>query len=346
MKINAIQVPGMVAAHADYLRGTAYETYAQGYIESRWYDVNTDKNKNANPLLGKQWCDAEIYCMKLARLFHITEPMFAVSRLLGEKLSPEETWSLDALPSPYGVIVFQKSIYSLDVWGAQTSYGVVSWSRAFENEAGGPGTLFNFYSDIMDMSDYYNVVLQSKGQTGHECGRWLWDHSIFVRDGESVTNRIKEEILEQAAEKYRTTHAQESVLPEEIAASIRTDHPFNHANEVLRTLFSAFSLMGETRMVDQEELTDRKLARRLQHKKHRPSPMVTVIQLRRPDHYGYHEADSGTWLTYRSWTAAHRRRVHYGPRGEQVKWIWINSYLRGPADAEIKVKARVTTLAK
>jgi hypothetical protein len=282
----------------------------------------------------------------MARLFHVTEPMFAVSKLLSEKLDASEVWSLDALPAPYGVLVFETSIYTLDVWEAQTSYAAVIWNRTSRNH-GQVGTLYNLYSDLDDVADYYNLILNtSASEIKRDCGRWLWDHSMFVADGESVVEGYPLEKQESDAREYRETHEQESVLPEEIAASIRSNHPFRNANEVVKALYAAFTLMGETRMVDQNDLTDKKLARRNQHKKNRPAAMVTVIQLRRPDHYGYYEKDTGTWLTYRSWTSAHRRRVHYGPGRKEVKWIWINSYLRGPNDAPIRHVDRVNTLAR
>jgi hypothetical protein len=140
VKTAPIQVPAMVLAHQDYLRGSKYREFAGSFIRSAWAkspDREWTRGITGGPnaldiaaaMQGERWCNDEANLLNIADLYHISESMLEVCKHAAEKLDDLERWGPEALPSMHGVLVFEKPLYVEDVWGRLTGYHAATWTR-------------------------------------------------------------------------------------------------------------------------------------------------------------------------------------------------------------------------
>lgn len=348
LRIPATQVPAMVGAHQDFLRGNTYQQFA-GKFFYRALQLAREKNPHAAKVTqeeadeyGMFWCEEERARLNISQLFHITESMTEVAKFAAEKLDEDAAITVDILPSRCGVLVFERPIHMLDAWLHQMGVCAVTWYVDAHGEI-----CFQHYSDIEDPEDAYNKTLRlaKSVAVSRALGRWSLAHVG------GNPNRLGEWIDNDSPEmrQYRETHI-DAALADDLElglepggdkALIGTVPMFANFTAILLAIFS---LMDQT-IVQLSEETDRRLARRWKGKR-RPPTAVTVIALRRKEYHGYHEKGTGTWLTYRSVTRGHWRQQPYGPGRQAVKRIWINPYIRGGEDLPFYQPPRVSTLAR
>jgi hypothetical protein len=363
---DAKQVPALVAAHQDCLRTPMYRAYSRTMhrldLETAFEFVDHDRpesekeesRKNAEAV-ADLWLEQQIDLLNIATLFHVTEPMMAVTMAAAEKLDGDgehDRWSEEALPARNGFLVFERPLYILDARGVQTGVSALSWHvYHVTNLADGHryNIEFAFYADASDPADSYGRVV-SENPGIHALGRW---HLVMAgavpigsRLGPLDYNLARINLARLDAVIDQVGPSDEQYVGELIkiagieVADPLVAYPVVQLN-LYRYLFACFALMQTTTTV-LEDLTDKRLARRTRNR-HRPPPMVTVISLRHPENYGAYEEGTGRWLTYRSLTRAHWRRVH---TRDGIKRVWVLAYWRGPQDAPVWQPKRVTTLRR
>jgi hypothetical protein len=372
-----MQVPAMVAAHQSYLQTPNYRGYAGGIIHldietlrhfrkvngrssrTDYDDIDLDLVRKHADQYGDDWCTKEVNALNIATLFHVSEPMLAMASVAARKLSEEhDRWTVEDLPSRTGFMVFERPFYYLDARGVQSGLSAVSW-RVYDETLPHRGhrsnVEVNMYALASDPADAYSVQLRADASPAaaealRALGIWHlttmiampFDVSIgpmvyetpMVEDLDAVMDAVNEVT---GAPRSGVT-MDPSIL--ELTADPLVAYPVEVTN-IGRLLYAVFWLMTQS-VADLDEWTDKKLARR-NRTKTRPLPMVTIIRLRHADRYGAREEGTGRWLTYRSVTRAHARRVH---TKEGVKRVWISAYWRGPEDGPIHQPKRVTTLVR
>lgn len=381
---DARQVPSLVAAHQDYLRGLEYQEYAARYLRSAWEKSDERFKKlsmeagfeldKAVEKMGREWCSDEHDLLNIARLFHVSESMTEVAKHAARQLDDNELWNFSALPSPAGVLVFEKPLRVEDVWGKALAFSAVTWhwrlgfygpapGRPTNRRVSGPlgdvndrAIQFNFYTDNTQPGDDYTPELlrlrrEEPNQWSENLGRWELSHMVAHFDGTKIgpfdLHAIDDDLYTEWRAKYREDHAAGRLADPAASAADQSETVGEYivsSVNVPRILFSIFALMDQT-ITDVSDYTDRQYARRTRNKR-KPPPVVTIIRLRHAKAHGTYEEGTGNWLTYRSVTAGHWRWQPYGPGRSEVKRIWINPYIRGPEDAPFHQPKRVATLVR
>ena len=101
---TARQVPALVAAHADYLRGSAYHTYMANFLESMASTGNqtVDLHGQDADVAGAYWCGREVDLLRISHLFHVSESMTAVATVAAMQMHDTDDWNREAIPANTG----------------------------------------------------------------------------------------------------------------------------------------------------------------------------------------------------------------------------------------------------
>jgi hypothetical protein len=371
--ISAKSVPALVHAHQEALGSLAYRAYAKGMQRldletalefderaSRLDERERTYLRELTEAAGDEWTRREADSLNIAALFHVTEPMAGVAMAFAAKLDEErDVWTEEHLPARTGFLVFERPVYYLDARGVQSGIAAVSW-RIWDKETSLPFTLTGarhgerrwnielaYYADAEDKGDAYGQVIAKEEGYGM-LGRLHYVIGAACPIGSSIgPYRFAATYDVERLDKAMLSDGRDGPLPPMLkAGDVDVEDPLV-AYELVqlnfhRLMFAIFALM-QTSAAELEEFTDKRIARRTRNRSHRPPPMVTIITLRHAEQYGARDHETGRWLTYRSWTRAHPRRVH---TRDGVKWVWINRYVRGPEGAPWHQPVRVTTLAR
>lgn len=343
---TAKQVPALVLAHQDYLRGQGYHQYASRFFDSiagAHTDSHTSRDsftKEQRHLAGDRWATLTADILNVSRLFHVSDSMAEVAKIAAERLSPDETWQMELLPSLHGVLVFEKPVELMDVWSRLVTVTALQWTTDVKSKF----LSLSYYTDVTTPQDHYNQILAMKGDldvTRRLTGLWALSHVEGIPFGTRLGSFFTEDdkqVIEYKAKHKDTT---EPELVDRLEPVIPGKRPI--FGNISNLLFGIFALMDQTITSISEE-TDKRMARMVNKRRNQPPPMVTVIQLRRKENHGYHEEGTGRWLNYRSMVSMHFRRQHY--KDGSVRRILINTYIRGPEDAPFYQPKRVNTLAR
>lgn len=340
---TAKEVPALVAAHQEALRGVDYHLYTKSFFDSvsskhigmqdmtKWVNASEEAQWNT----ARNWCNDHADMLNLANLYHVTESMTEVSKIAAMTLPKNEKWGPDILPYRCGVLVFEKPVQLLDVWNRIVTIAAVIWYRV------DGGVSFTEYTDITTAEDHYNQLMSHQGTLSGKMGRWSICHVERFVDGSVLAPWLSAKDMTDYTMQTEVSDAwPKDFTPKTVAFPGETPVFGNISN----VCFAIFALMEQSIAVLSEE-TDKRLARRNRNKK-RPLPMVVVIKLRRESKHGYREPGTGTWLNYRTIVSGHWKRQHYGPGGENVKRIYVNDYPRGDPDLPLWIPQRVHTLSR
>lgn len=342
---TAKQVPALVLAHQDFLRGYGYQEYAGNFFSSlmgRHMDgasVRDKFTKQEHVQAGISWCQWSADLLNISQLFHVSESMAEVAKIAAEHLSEDEVWTMEILPARNGVLVFEQPLEMSDVWNRIVTISAVQWTVT-DNLLS-----LSQYSDVSTQVDHYNQIMQAQGileKSRRMTGTWSLAHVESIKFGKKLGGFFTEDDPEVQA--YRNTH-QDTTDPKfttDLLPATPGKRPL--FGNLSNLLFSIWALMDQT-ITDLSEETDKRLAR-MSVKRKRPPPMVTVIQLRRKESHGYHEEGTGRWLNYCSMTRGHWRRQPYGPGRAMVRRIWVNPYIRGDPSLPFHQPRRVSTLSR
>ena len=141
--VSAKDVPALVAAHQDYLRGARYASFAGSFMRSmfaksdddpKYQKITRDMGTTMADVarnVGVRWCQDEREKLFDVDLYHVTGSMVEVAKYAAEKMDSIEQWNAEALPSMSGFLVFEKPLRHTDVWadrsGWRRSPGNVRW---------------------------------------------------------------------------------------------------------------------------------------------------------------------------------------------------------------------------
>lgn len=315
-----------------------YMRYLDGVLTS-W--EKTDHHRG-NVRDGREFSSLLANMLNITPLYHVTESMAAVSRHAAEKLEEDQLWLPDNWPSLEGLIFFEKPLLLVDIWNRPVSIGAMLWYSTLNPTTKRPGVSTVLFADADDERDYYNRALDvDRPGWRSDIGRFQVFESSWMPYGVTV-GTWETDYAVDTVQDYQRSNRVPTKLDPDSAPPVPFGTPIT--TNLGRICYAIFELMGQ-KIGHTEEYTDRRLARRNRNKK-RPPAVVTVIQLRRREQYGYHEECTGTWLTYQSITRGHWRWQPYGPNRSQVKRIYIHPYVRGPENAPFFQPKRVATLAR
>jgi hypothetical protein len=233
--VSAKDVPALVAAHQDYLRGARYASFAGSFMRSMYAKtINGDTYEEAAKLtgttmadvargVGVRFCRDEHEMLYDVPLYHVTDSMVEVAKYAAEKLDDLDRWEDQTLPSMTGFLVFEKPLRLTDVWGRPMGVAAVSWRREVDpkgrasyvshetDELGDDRmvTTLMFYSDTGDMQDFYSREIAADPST-HESDSYLGRWAPMHYDGFPDGMRIGPFTMEASAEKmqeYRRRNA-------------------------------------------------------------------------------------------------------------------------------------------
>jgi hypothetical protein len=242
--------------------------------------------------------------------------------------------------------VFERPLYFLDMREVQTALGAFSW-HVYQRTDGEATIEFTLFAPSDDPFDVYAQSGANRVNLGPFHFLSTGALTLATRIGPMLLIHEAKEVLDEVMHRADPDYSpDQTVMIDAFNYEPTTplvDYPIDTIN-VHRVMYAIFMLMGQT-IVDVSQWNDKRLARRIKNRNHRPPPMVTVIKLRRPDLIGAIDPQDGVWkMNYRTWVRAHWRRQHYADG--TTRKIWIHTYLRGPDDAPLHTPDRVTTLMR
>ncbi|MEU1273039.1 hypothetical protein [Streptomyces sp. NPDC005799] len=246
-----------------------------------------------------------------ADLYWIDAHMAELAMTAAESL-PEFTLMPEDLPSPHGLMVFEKPVYTYIEDGRQTHLTAVAWGPFnYENFPYG-GTWISWYSDReTNLEAEANV-----GSLGNTEKR-------IMRAALPALSYDQEEVypFSPAPLPARTSRGQEA-QPFSLDGRYRT-------SELLRVSW----LLMQQPLADVSEVEPDRAARKRLRRAGREPAMVRIIGLRRPksstDHGNSDREYHHQWVVRGHW------RQQWHPKREVHRPVWIAPHIKGPEGAPL-----------
>ncbi len=246
-----------------------------------------------------------------ADLYWIDAHMTELAMTAAESL-PEFTLMPEDLPSPHGLMVFEKPVYTYTQDGRQTHLNAVAWGPFnFEKFPHG-GTWVSWYSDRET-----NLEADANaGSLGHNEKR-------LMRAALPALSYDQEEVYPFSPSPLPalTTRGKEA-QPFSLDGRYRT-------SELLRV---AWLLMQQPLAEITEVDPDRAARKRLRRAGREPA-MVRVIGLRRPKPSGDHGHSDREY--HHQWIVRGHWRNHWHPKRQVHRPVWIAPHIKGPEGAPL-----------
>lgn len=278
-------------------------------------------------LPANQWNPAVQRAALLASdTYLVTDEMSAVCRQAGYALA-ELRVTRAMLPSEHGFVVFNDNAFdheTLPAVMATPPAGTYAWRT--DVHAGLPGVWVNSYVDLRDRMQF---IRQYKPEEYAKLETDGWDPA---------------QLLERALSPYRAPLEPCDLVFVPFDEGIDWAAPVHeHATYTsMQILAAAWLLMDQPITVTEQPPLQRAFTRRAERAG--LSTDITVVLLRRPRSQSDGDGTSGRHYHSRWIVQGHWRRI---PTPDQPHRItWVHGHVKGPADAPLVVRDRVTVLSR
>jgi hypothetical protein len=307
MSIRPMDLPEIRARVAWWIgdKGpTLYEQYlSRGMIG--WGDFGPA----ATPEMAQALTSQEVHRLLRAELFwvdeHMTDLVLAAAPSIPEFfLQPED------LPSPYGMIVFEKPLRissSPDEYDDKVHTIAAVWGDATVAGSPHPGVWVSWYTDTA--RNYEHV---DPRRVSADIG--------WVRLGLPPLSYDNESYIPFSDE------------PLGWAEPIANEHNDYRGVDLMMELRAAWILMQQPIATVSEAELDRSTRRRLERQKIEPKP-VRIITLRRPKSSSEHGESDREY--HHRWIVRGHWRQQWYPSREVHRPVWIAPHIKGPEDAPL-----------
>lgn len=307
--------------------------------------------------------------VRAAETYHVSADMVTLIEHAADKLSDDDQYSTRLPPTPAGFVVLDRPFSVLDVWGNEMLVHAVAWGPMHVISVRNPGdsaryrelgvierdmldrdgnkvseaTMFVMFNDIDRRPDFYSTRILSeigarryRERFGHLSliGAELLKEDIKIgprlTDPRSLPKRFQDDI------KLRSDQWN--------VGGVAGPQPFTNS---FRLMVAMFELMNQTVTTTECRRASKTTGRRAA-REGMESTDVTVVTLRRrgiadPDRVmETHDVRWGhRWVVDGHW---HRYRV--GPGRQEVRRMWVDSYVKGPDDKPLVVKKKIYDLRR
>lgn len=317
--------------HADLKMKISDKRYFTAMTYQLILDLTRSEEKRSGPLLdqyvatGEQYVKAAKYGLDEAETFFVAADMCDLVAHAAEVLDSSDIADMKLAPSKQGFVYFEKPIGITDVRGETLLVSAILWHPIMSPY----GYVSHMWNDEYRHPDY---VAQSRNNFESEevsrfVGRWGYIGVSYYKDGEPIGD--KEEL---ASEELMEWYEKEGLSAK----------PVTNTTRILHALW----LMMMQKLAAVERVRgDKRLLRRMSWM-NLPGE-VTVIQLRHVE-YQPREGESQVnwkhrWIVRGFW----RWQPFKNDAGEwDRKRIWIDPYMKGPADAPLKISQKVNALVR
>lgn len=268
--------------------------------------------------------------------YHVADDMTDLVVHTANQLADDARWQRRFLPTEVGFAYFSKPIRGTDVAGREAKIHAYLWGPA--NHDGRTGTAVYEFNDINDPDEVvFDIMREQDVDMDYlrSFGRLqLWHVDVFV-DGETMGPPT-------------------IVMPDEYAAAVveRGYVPSSVTNG--KRFFAAFiRLLNQTIVKISETKADRPAIKRAT-RRNIPS-LISTIQLRRVEYKGDTHSETSVEWSHQWIVRGHNAWRHCGedhplaePDGEGG-WrcfVYINPYIKGPADKPLHLSEKIYNLAR
>jgi len=286
----------------------------------------------------------------------MTEVVVAAARGLREL----DRFEIDSLPSPFGVVKFERPLPVQEMRGHTMLVHGLTWGPAFISNAPSDagrdpltidkshlrdGILFTLWNDIDVEPDHFSrksLELFGAGRMRRDIGRWFFVGAEVLPD-QMRLGPMEVNVGDRRWSAAANNHLRKTVLD---LGGERNVKPFTNTSRYVAALFE---LLGQTLVVRRCERPSAPVRARAHKARLHAADEVTVVTLRRrsqvadPDH---RQVDwSCRWVVGGA-SGGHWHRYRVGPGRGEVRRRWVMPYLKGPADKPLKTGTIVYNLER
>lgn len=314
--------------HADLKLKISDPKYSETMAYHLAYDLSKSLPMQADRLLAtsRSYVDDAKYAIGGAETFFVSADMCDLVAHAASVLDSSDVADMKFAPSKQGFVYFEKPIELIDIRGSKLLLNAVLW-HPVTSPFGHALHLWNDEYRYPDDAAAYRHIEETNADFLRCIGRWGYigtadyQHDKSIGDAESLPS-------EQIAEAY---------LKDGVEVS-----PMTNATRVVHALW--LMMMQKLTAVSRMR-GDKRLLRRMSWAG-LPGE-VTVIQLRHVE-YEPREGESLVQWKHRWVVRGYWRWQQY--KNEEGNWdrkrIWIDPYIKGPADAPLKVSRKVNALVR
>lgn len=269
--------------------------------------------------------ETQAQLMLLAEPIAIAEEMMELWEAAAKRFEPEPLTSDDLL-TQHGFIYLPKPLYLLDVKNKRVSMRALAWSpTSFVNEEGHVvqrGIAVYTYTDINDDDDYNVTLRELFRQAGRKTIPDLsLSHMTAWGFGDTYEDVVK------------------GLLGHDLYEGYKYEDAIRNVGDFWRQIQALFRLMQQ-KVTSHEQVANPRPTRRRAKRAGIEDKPVTVIRLRRAKRPrdSDHEPEDTNW-SHRWLVGGHWRNQWY-PSITLHRQIWINPYIKGPEDKELRIREK------
>lgn len=263
---------------------------------------------------------------KLAARYRVSADMVTMIEHAASQLENTDCFTQSLLPTPAGIVRFDRPLVLIDVRGNQMLIHAMTWGPALVKYPNGlkNTTLFSMWNDPTTQTDVYSqqAIEMFGAQPYYElCGRWSFIGSDIVKEGTRVGSRVID------------PHKHNLVAADDVDAAEFTN--------VFR-YFVAFLMLLKQKVVRQITETPTRGSRRRAQRAGIESTDVTTIDIRRSSPDEPSVGGTGTVEWSRRWVVrGHWRNAKVGKGRQEVERVWVTGHVKGPQDKPLIVSTKI-----
>lgn len=312
-------IAAMVAQHASQVEGVGYEL-----------EEAMQRSKFAPDILRST--------VKAAYPFKVTRDMCAMVRHAANMLDDTDQFDPSAAPTGCGIVYFEDPFRVEELRGRTMLLHWLAWGPAEVDLGSGPETVTMLWT-FNDSWAQPDQVQQEHQQT------LLAEHGRqYLEEVRHMTGRWATIAVDAPTNRMRVGPAQVTPGTEQARRVLSDgDQPHSTTN-ITRLVMATWMLMGQTVTHVADEQPDRAARRRAVRAK--LPQQVTVIRLRREQAPPAEPGESHVEWSHRWITRGHWRWQPYGHGRSERRRIWIDPYVKGPADKPLVQSEKVYSLER
>ena len=312
------------------------EPFQETFYKSSAFDWDDTGKREAERT--KQWPQVlrtTQLAVAQAEVYRVTPEMTHVIEAMAASMPGiEQIQRREEVASPCGLVFFERPLPVIDVRGERQLLHWLLWAPITIGEHNDAGWMLAGFNDISIEPD--QVMTRLFARNGYfdaaeyrgRMGRWSPMGVEFV----VVSQRVGPAVVQ--APSYTDPYADDPDVPPVIGSG--TNH--------VRYVVALWTLLTQ----DVTDLTQEHPRKRRRRTGIMPIPTperVTVVRLRHRNP-GHHEGPSPVLWSHRWLVRGHPRQQRYGPGRSQVRTIWIQPFVKGPADKPFVVTKKIYSLER
>lgn len=277
--------------------------------------------------------------IKAAYAYRVTEEMSDLVRRSADLLNEEDVIDIPLAPTGCGFVRFEKSLTLVDSRQKPMNVDWLSWGPASvrrPNGRMGSGVFISLWNDLRKPDMIAQLVMSDEKSrvVRQVAGDWGFIGGALMLHGDNLGPAriaLDSEDVTEIAEIYRETHP---ALAGELG-------PYTN---VKRWVHALWLMLNQTITEVEEEHVRSTAAKRARFVG--VPGRVTVVRLRRVERpYQSDEHGPVAW-SHRWYVRGHWRWQAYGTNRSERRRIWVNPFIKGPADKPLIVTDKVYDLSR